>query len=186
MARKPPPLPEETLLRVMRTASIDGRLLLFVPGVFAVMSAMAGGITGALASVLAAGLGALELHGVSMLGGGDARGMVWLVRAQLLLMALILFYASWQMTHFDAAFYAQHADAMFDQMPDWYKKMLDDSGMGRADFPLLMKAGYMMTYVVVGFVTIVYQGLMARYYHLRRIPVEIALGEAGDLDEREE
>jgi hypothetical protein len=170
----------------MRTASIDGRLLLFVPGVFAVMSAMAGSVTGALASVLAAGLGALELHGVAMLGGGDSRGMVWLVRAQLLLMALILFYAGWQMTHFDTTHYASHADAMFEQMPDWYKKMLDANGMSRADFPRLLRAGYMMIYVVAGFVTIVYQGLMARYYHRRRIPVEIALGEAGDLDEREE
>lgn len=174
------------MLRVMRTASIDGRLLLFVSGMFAVMSAMAGGVAGALAGVLAAGLGALELHGVSMLGGGDSRGMVWLVRAQLLLMSLVLFYASWQMMHFDESFYARQAGAMFDQMPGWYKKMLDEGGMTRADFPLLLKAGYMLTYVMAGFATIVYQGLMARYYHRRRIPVEIALGEAGDLDERPE
>ncbi len=186
MARKPPPLPGAILKRVILVASVDGRLLLITLGAMAVMLAMGGNVSGALVCVFAAGAGAMELHGASLLGGGDPRGLNWLVRAQLLLMMLILLFCGWQLLHFDAVFYAKHADAMFDQMPDWYKEMLNHNGMTRADFPLLMKAGYMMTYATAGFATVVYQGLLALYYHRRRPPVEIALGDACDADERAE
>ncbi|WP_145929035.1 hypothetical protein OH491_07665 [Termitidicoccus mucosus] len=186
MAQKPPPLPGDILNRVILVASVDGRLLLITLGALAVMFAMGGNIAGALVCVLAAGTGAMELHGASLLGGGDSRGIGWLVRAQLLLMALILFFTGWQLTHYDPAFYAAHSDEMFERLPGWYKKMLDNNGMTRADLPMLLKAGYMMFFTTVGCLTIAYQGLLALYYHRRRIPIEIALGEAEDAEEHAE
>jgi hypothetical protein len=186
MAQKPPPLPGDILKRVILVASVDGRLLLVTLGALAIMFAMGGNVAGALLCVLAAGTGAMELHGAGLLGGGESRGMDWLVRAQLLLMVLILFFTGWQLTHYDPAFYAAHSDEMFERLPGWYKKMLDDNGMTRTDLPMLLKAGYMMFFTTVGCATVAYQGLLARYYHRRRIPVAIALGEAENLEEHAE
>jgi len=53
--KAPPLLPEETLLRVLRVARLDGLSVLVIAGVFALISALAGDGVGAVVGLLVAG-----------------------------------------------------------------------------------------------------------------------------------
>ncbi|HEY9155275.1 MAG TPA: hypothetical protein VIM69_09100, partial [Opitutaceae bacterium] len=61
----PPPLPSEILSRVIRIAGLDGRIVLWSSGIFALLSAAAHSALGAIIGLAAAGTGAIEVHGAS-------------------------------------------------------------------------------------------------------------------------
>lgn len=89
---QPPLLPEETLNRVLRVARFDGTGALVLGGIFAILAAAGGERGFAVIGLLAAGAGAIELHGVGLLRQGAARGMNWLVASQPLLLTVVLAY----------------------------------------------------------------------------------------------
>jgi hypothetical protein len=180
MAKKPPPLPSEILSRVLNVATFDGRLLMIVAGTLAVLHAMANDGKGALVGILVAGAGALELHGAGLLRAGYAQGMSWLVRSQLLLLATMLLFAATQLMRppqevLNELRRSSYFVALFDQSP----------------LPLQLQSAQLinaLSFSTVGFVTLIYQGAMAAFYHRRRKSVALALQEddAGDeLDLRQ-
>jgi hypothetical protein len=95
---KPPLLPFETLERVLRVARFDGRTVLGVAGLCALLSAVYGSTQSALICLVISGAGAVELHGVSLLQRGE-RGMAWLIWSQVILLVTIIGYAAANFLH---------------------------------------------------------------------------------------
>jgi hypothetical protein len=166
MPLKPPPLPSETLSRILNVATFDGRLLMMVGGVLAILHAAHHQSHGAIVGCLIAGAGALELHGAGMLRVGVSRGMDWLVRSQLLLLVTLLLYAATQLL--------RPPEEILEEIrltPD-ILALLDQWNITQVRFAQIFQ---IFVYTAVGVVTIVYQGLMALYYHRRRSAVDTAL-----------
>ena len=165
--QQPPLLPAETLVRVLRLAKFDGLSVLLIAGVFALLAATAGDFSGALVGLLAAGAGAVELHGVSLLGEREPRGMSWLVGSQLFLLFSILVYCAVRMAHLELP-----------PVPDMFRGVIDASaqqlGMSREEYMTFVQRLGLQAVAVVSFF---YQGGMAFYYHRRREPVTRALAE---------
>lgn len=165
----PPPLPIDTLERVLRVARMNGLVLLAVSSAFAAMSAMGAQKIGAIAGCLAAGCAALELHGVNRLRLGDPRGMAWLVRSQLALLAVVFGYVTARILTFD---------------PELVRAILTDemiakfatAGVREEEIVPMMELFSRFMYGVGAFVSVLYQGGMAFYYRRKTAAVEEALG----------
>ncbi len=165
--RAPPLLPEETFARVVRMANFDGTSVLLLGGFFALLTALSGEKPFAIVGLLAAGAGAVELHGVSLLRAGDRRGMPWIIASQPLLLVVILGYCGLRFTHFELP-----------DMPDSLRAMTaisaENLGLSVDDY---LRRINQLTLVVLALVAVVYQGGMALYYLRRREPVERALAD---------
>jgi hypothetical protein len=165
--RAPPLLPEETFARVVRMANFDGSSVLLLGGFFALLTALNGEKPFAIVGLLAAGAGAVELHGVSLLRAGDRRGMPWIIASQPLLLVVILGYCGLRFTHFELP-----------DMPDSLRAMTaisaENLGLSVDDY---LRRINQLTLVVLALVAVVYQGGMALYYLRRREPVERALAD---------
>jgi hypothetical protein len=168
MAQKPPPLPSEILARVLRLASVNGRIVMIVAATLAILHAAAYQATGAIVGCLVAGAGALELHGAGLLRAGEVRGVDWLVRSQLLLLATMLIYAAIQIVAPDLS---QLDKVKF--TPDMLQT-LEQLQLTKEQFDRIR---YAVFYATVGLVTLIYQGTMAVYYHRRRPAIAAALTE---------
>ena len=170
MAKTPPPLPAEVLVRVLTVAARDGRILLFLAGGCALLSAAGHDGFGALIGLIVAGLGAVELHGVTLLQRGEPRGLDWLIRSQLLLLATILLYAAVKVSNFDeAAWNARITPEMLTQ--------LDQINATREQFLDMLRFLYVGMYTLIGIVSIFYQGGMVFYYHRSRGAIAQALAD---------
>jgi len=172
----PPPLPAEVLARVVRLASVDGRMLMILGGLFAALSAFSGDAVGATAGVLATAAAIVELHGVGRLKIGDPEAIRWLIRSQLILLAIIILYTSARIATFDPV---QMRALITPELVESFR----NAGLEEAEIMPVVENFYRFVYIVVGMVATSYQGGMALYYHRRREPVRIAL--EGDLIEDE-
>lgn len=168
--RAPPLLPEETLYRVLRLARFNGLSVLVIAGFFSLVSAAGHDVPGAIVGVLVAGAGAFELHGVSLLRNGYARGTTWLVWSQLYLLAVVLVYVALRLTHVDI-------EPMRQILTEEQRETISISGMGEDQF---LRTIYTISSVVFGVVTFFYQGGMALYYHRRRAAIATALAIGAD------
>ncbi len=166
---QPPPLPLETLHKVLRLASLDARMLIVVAGTFALLAAAGREVPGALAGVLAVGAGTMELHGANRLREGVIDGGRWLITSQMWLLAVILGYCAWRLTHFDPA-WAERV------ITPQLELQFNEAGIPREDIPAFVQLVYQITYVIVAVVSIVYQGGMAWYYRSKRSALTLALG----------
>jgi hypothetical protein len=168
MAHKPPPLPSEIFERVLRLASFDGRIVMIVAGTLAILHAASYQATGAIVGCLVAGAGALELHGAGLLRAGEVRGVDWLVRSQLLLLATMLIFAATQLISPNLS---QLEKVEF--TPEMLQA-LDEMKLTKEQFARLTNT---LVYVTVGVVTLIYQGAMIFYYQRRRRAISAALNE---------
>lgn len=164
----PPPLPADVLARVLRVASVDGRMLLILGGIFAALSALSSDGVGATAGCLATAAAMLELHGVSRLRLGDPDAIKWLIRSQLALFGIILFYSAARIATFDA----EQMQALL--TPDLVESFRN-AGLGEDEIMPMVKSVYRFMYLLVGLIALFYQGGMAWYYHQRREPIRTAL-----------
>ncbi|MFT3870250.1 MAG: hypothetical protein QM715_17515 [Nibricoccus sp.] len=171
---QPPPLPAEVLKRVQRIAAIDGTVLVVLAGGFGLISAFGLDWLGAVVGALAAAVGGMELNGRRKLQAGEIVGVRWLVRSQLVLLAVILCYAAYQYFYYNPkAVLAAVANA---------ENMINDAqraqgmepttfaesfGLSQAGFRELIKKAMRTTYLSVGLATILCQGGLAYYYHLK-------------------
>jgi hypothetical protein len=172
MSHPPPILPEFTFQRVVRVARFDGLSVAVVAGMFALASASAHDVPGALVGLAVAGAGAMELHGVSRLTHGMADGMRWLVASQFGVMLVILGYVGWRLGHPDPLL----LEAFKAGMNDEQRQQLQVLGMTEAEF---VQLGSRMVYYCVGLATLIYQSAMIIYYGRRRKAVEHAIASAG-------
>ena len=172
----PPPLPQDVLARVLRVAHTDGRLLMIVASVFAFFSAAARDATGTVAGVLAAGVGAMELHGVSVLLRGEPRGLRWLVAGQALLLLVILGYVATRLSLFDAA----AVEALL--TPD-LTAQFEAAGVPPPEIVPMVKVLYQFVYAAVALGSVAYQGGMIWYFLRRRTAVEQALEQGAPVEQ---
>ena len=157
---QPPLLPDEVLMRVYRLARRDGTSVLIIASVFSLFAAIAGDIAGAMIGLSVAGAGALELQGCHLLREGEPRGVRWLITSQLALMTVILMYCILRLMNFQPELIEQ---AISPQMRD----IFTEAGYTTEMIKSLVQKIYYLTYSLVGIITIIYQGMMARYYHQR-------------------
>jgi hypothetical protein len=165
MTKLPPFLPEETLLRVLRIARLDGLSMALVAGFFALISALFGDGLGAIVGVLVAGAGGIELHGATVLERGEPRGINWLIGSQFVALASIVGYCGMRLWH-------PALEQMLAAVTDDMKASLETAGWTPDKF---VRFVYTTTYYAVAVVTSFYQGGMALYYYRRREPVARAL-----------
>lgn len=163
--RAPPLLPEETYVRVCRVAKFDGLSVVVVAGSFALLSASMGDVPGATVGLLAAGAGAMELHGLGLLHHGSRGGMGWLIGSQFSLAAVVLGYCAFQLMRAKFPALPAEADALI-------QADADQLGMTKHEVLLLFNR---MLYFSVAIATVVYQGGMIIYYLRRRVAVERAV-----------
>ncbi|MDR1011104.1 MAG: hypothetical protein LBM04_08240 [Opitutaceae bacterium] len=162
----------------MLVGKTDGYLIMVSAGMIALMLAPHRLWVPTLAACLAAGTGAMEVHGARLLAQGDAGGVNWLVRAQLLLMLVILAFASYYLSIFNEAFFEGLVQPFRAGMGNMYAAFrIPDpfARLGNSELVLVVKIYAYMFFTLLGMMTCVYQGLMARYYHKRRAAVATAL-----------
>lgn len=164
----PPPLPSQILERVIRLGGLDGRMVLWLAGFFAVLFAASHDAVGAAAGVLAAGAGAMELHGVSLLRNADPGGVRWLVRSQALLLVAVLAYAAARIWQMDLEILAGRITPDLD-------KRLEELAWSREQFAALALRVYQWGYGALALGSLIYQGLMMRFYARSRAAIEQAL-----------
>lgn len=164
----PPPLPYEVLDRVLRIAQTDGRLLLFIAGGFALISAYAGDGIGAIVGCCAAGAGAWELHGAGRLRSGFSDGTRDLIKSQLLLLLVMLGYVGFQLTHFEP-------ETILSALTPALKERFTDMGITSDQYMTILKQSYFVGYIAVGLVSLVYQGSLALFYRRSRSAITQAL-----------
>jgi hypothetical protein len=167
---KPPLLPSEVLRRVERVSRVHGMTVLGLAGTFALISAGARDVTGAVVGLLVAGAGALEFHGASMLRS-RLDGTRWLVASQLYLMGIILAYVAYRITHPDVAWMLHY---MTGDAAEPIKEAARQQGLSTEQMLAAAMVGF---YLLVAALTVVYQGLMAAYYLRKRRTVAEALAE---------
>lgn len=165
--QQPPLLPEETLIRVLRIARFDGLGALILGTLFALMAAAAQEGPFAVIGLLAAGAGAIELHGVSLLREGEIRGMRWLIASQPLLLLIIWSYGVLRLVHFEMP-------PLTDGLSHLAGLSAEQWGMSVDEYFRTLNA---MTVAVLAVVALIYQASMTIYYLRRREPVAKALAE---------
>jgi len=165
--RLPPLLPSETLARVLRVAKFDGTTVFVLSGIFAVMAASAGEMRFAVLGLLAAGAGAIELHGAGLLGHGDRRGINWLIASQPVLLAIIYIYCILRLSHFQLPPIPEKQQVEFAQAAS-------QLGMSTEE---LLRITYRFTIQTVAVIATLFQGWMLIYYIRRRHAVAQAADE---------
>jgi hypothetical protein len=171
--QQPPLLPDQVLVRVHGLARRNGWSIVLVSGLAALMSAAGRDPLNAFLGLLAAGCGAMEVHGAGLLRYGDERGTKWLIRAELFLLLVILAYCAIRLVHpnlaeMRAAFHASL------ELPGMREKWQEIERLGMTE-DLYVNLMNRLVAVVFAFVSIIYQGGMALYYARRRNAVTLAL-----------
>lgn len=162
----PPLLPEKILARVERIGRLHGGCVLYVAGIFALLSAMAGDPVGAITALWVAGAGAGEHHGATMLGHGKPDGLHWLVGSQIFLFVGIGAYCAVRLIHFELP-----------PIPRTVRPLLEANaatlGVGVEE---LLTAAYRLTLKLVLVLSVFYQGGLGLYYFSKRRAIDQALG----------
>lgn len=165
--RPPPLLPEETLQRVQRIARFDGMGSLVLGALFAVTAAASGEIPFTVIGLLAAGAGAVELHGLALLEKGHSRGMNWLVASQPFLLTVILSYCALRLWLLELPPIPESFEAVF-------RASAEQWGLSVEEYQRVLNQ---LTLLVVAVVAAGFQGGMMAYYLRRRRPIIEALAE---------
>ena len=171
--QQPPLLPEAALHRVIVIARRNGLSVVLIASIAALLEAAQGHAATAVAAVLAAGTGAMEMHGATLLRHGVKRGMSWLVRAELLLLAVIWVYCAVRLLHPDLTQVRAEFHASL-ELPLMRQRWEEAKQLGLTEETYL-NAVYQLTYVALALVTLIYQGGMTLYYLRRYATVEAAL-----------
>jgi hypothetical protein len=168
--QQPPLLPEETLLRVLRLARMDGLGALVLGTLFALVAAAGHHFPFTAVGLLGAGAGAIELHGVTLLRRAQPRGMNWLVASQPFLLVVIFSYCALRL--------------WFEEMPPVPEQLRAFLAAGAAqvrmpvdDYLQLLNR---IIYGSLAVTAVGFQGGMMIYYLRRRRAVRQALESADD------
>lgn len=136
-------------------------MLLIIATVFAMLAAIAHDAPGAAAGVLAAGAGAMELHGANRLNNGDANGMRWLVGSQLGLLAVVFGYIA-------ARLLSLSPEMIDERIPAELAARFAEAGIPREEVPGFVQRVGRIAYTLLAVGSLAYQGGMALYFHRRR------------------
>jgi hypothetical protein len=165
----PPLLPAETLERVSRLARFDGLAALVLGGMFALTAAAGREVPFAVIGLLAAGAGAIELHGLALMHRGSARGMDWIIASQPLLLAVVLAYCALRL-------WILELPAIPEALAPAFEASAAQWGLSLAEYQRVLNRLAVGAVAVMG---LGFQGGMLVYYLRRRHAVRRALEEAG-------
>ena len=170
MVRESTP-PEKILHRVLVVAAVDGWSVAVLAVLGSLASLLLGDLSGVFVGLLVFIAGYTELRGRRRLKRGDATGMQLLVRAQLLLLSVILVYCVSRLGSFDA-------ETVMSNLTPELQAALADAGVARADILPLVRTAFYATYITVVVVSIIFQGGLVLYYRSRTGAVRLALATA--------
>lgn len=95
-----------------------------------------------------------------------------MIAGELGLLLILLFYASWMMTHFDFVEFQRN-------LLEWYLEYMntkfESANISPDDLPAVFQFSNTITYGLVGILTLVYQGGLALFYHRQRPAIAQAL-----------
>lgn len=166
----PPPLPGNTATtaRVLRIADLEGKSVVVIATISALTSLWGKPDWFALfVSLLAVGCGVTELRGARLVRAGDERGMGWLVRAELGLMATVILYSAVRFaTTTPASVHASAAESL---------ALFSQFGVDAKEYERTTLLSLRLTYATVAVVTVLFQGGLARYFRNQRATVAAEL-----------
>ena len=166
---KPPPLPEEALVRVLRISKLNGLSVLIIAGLGSLLSLALFDPVGVVVGALVAYGGWMEWSGRKHLVRGEAEeGMRRLVRSQWIVLGVILVYCVTRLASFDA-------ESALGPLTGDMRTQLAEAGVDLASILPLLRLTFYGLYGSVALVTLIYQGGMARYYRRRTEVVKQAL-----------
>ncbi|HZP59105.1 MAG TPA: hypothetical protein VFB27_02190 [Opitutaceae bacterium] len=167
--KKPPPLPADTLRRVIKVGRVNGMIFVFP---FALLCSAIALLLGDLVSMgfglLIAAAGWSEWHGARLLQRREARGINWLVRSQLYLLTLIMVYAVERLASYDPEYIRSQIT------PDM-EQIFQQVGLSANDVLLLVRRTFVAMYGSLAVLTLIYQGGLALFYWRRVDAVHAAL-----------
>jgi len=171
--------PEETLRRVLKVSRLDGWSVAIFAGGCSLVSLAFGDPVGVSVGLLVTLGGTLEIRGHRMLKHGNADGMRWLVRSQLVVLATIWAYAARQLLSFDEGYLQEQAIPAIRDLLAALGIDLDETlkqvDLSIKDLVPLVRRAFYLLYGGVMAVTLIYQGGLALYYRRRTAAVAQAL-----------
>lgn len=159
---------EKCLARVLKLSRLNGWSIVIIAGLGGLLSLLFGDLVGTTIGALAAGAGAMEVHGHRSLRRRDPAGLDWLIRAETALLAVISLYAISRLGSFDP-------EMVRENLTPEMETALNDAGLATADVVPLVRLMFLAMYGTVLAVTCVYQGGLVFYYRSRRPLVAEAL-----------
>jgi hypothetical protein len=157
MAAPQPTPAQKALQRVIGLSKLNGWSVVVVAGLGGLIALAMGDWLSCGLGLLVGGFGAMEVKGNRLLRQRDAEGMKWLIRSQMLLLALILAYCASRLGSFDAE------NMMSNLTPDM-EAALKEAGIARADIVPLVHRMFLALYLSVALASLLYQGGLALYY----------------------
>ena len=139
--------------------------ILLASSLFALLSALGGDFVGAIAGLVVAGAGAMEVHGGTLLHHYDARGANWLVSSQLVCLVGILAYCAVRLIF-----------VQIPPIPPSMKPLIDMNAQqyGVSTDRFLLKI-YQVTFLLLAVLSVLYQGRVAIFYARHRRAVTQAV-----------
>jgi len=168
MATPPPSAPEKVLQRVLFISAFDGWSVCAIGGLALLVTLLLGDLSGLVVCVLALVAGIMELRGRRKLQRRDPAGMKELVRAQLLLLAVVLVYCASRLGSFDQ-------DTVLASLTPDMKAALKESGVEMAEIMPLVKTTFYAAYSIVALLALLFQGGLILYYRSKTPLVTEAL-----------
>lgn len=158
--------------RVLVISATDGWSVAVFAGLCAVLSLLFGEWLGFGIGATIAGAGAMELHGRRKLINGEANGMSFLIRAQLIILLAIWLYAFGRLLTYDET-------AILTRItPEARELIFRLYGITVAELQPLIRPMYFAFYLIVVGATLLFQGGLALYYRTRKSAVRAALEKA--------
>ena len=149
---------------------MDGWSIALFAGLCTVISLFGFEWVGIFIGAIVTACGVFELRGRRQIINGDADGMKWLVRAQLIILATIVLYASENLLAYNEA-------SLIAEITPEIRNAMSQAGISISDLHVYMKPVYYGLYLTVIGLTILFQGGLALYYQSRRAKVSAALAE---------
>jgi hypothetical protein len=165
---KPPRPPEEVLRRVLKFSRLNGWSVVISAGLCTLVSLAMVEPVGIVVGLLVTLGGALEVRGYRMLKRGEADGLRWLIRSQLVVLGTIWVYALSRLLSFDEG-------TIREAFTPEIRASLSELGLSFEDILPLVRQTFHLLYGGVLAVTLLYQGGLALYYRRRRPAIELAL-----------
>jgi hypothetical protein len=159
---------EKTLKRVLLISAIDGWSVIVIAGLGTLLTLLLGDLSGVGVGLLVLVAGIIELRGRRRLQRRDASGMSQLIRAQLIMLVVILIYCASRLGSYDQ-------ESMLANLTPDMQAALKESGVEVAEILPLVQMVFITTYSLVALLTLLFQGGLVLYYRSKAPLVTAAL-----------
>jgi hypothetical protein len=155
--KKPPPLPRDTLQKVIKITRANGWSIALIAGAAVLVTLAITDWFGVAMGALVASAGVIEVSGSRLLQGGDKRGSFRIEAAQLWLLSILWGYSIFQMSHFDY-------QEIYANLPQEVKTLLYSSGLANSVIESKLRLVYAVIYGGVMLGSLLHQGGLFFFY----------------------